>query len=74
ELRTPQYVEKAVTGEESCRYIALGDRPYQSTAGEHVASKLIIVILADAQEIVLSLHGNELLHVRKALLEYRNEQ
>jgi len=74
ELRTPQYVEKAVTGDESCRYIALGDSPYQTTAGENVAIKLIIVVLADAQEVVLSLHGNELLHVRKALLEYRNDQ
>jgi hypothetical protein len=31
----------------------------------------MIVVLSDKQEVTLSLHGNELLHVRKALLELR---
>jgi hypothetical protein len=71
QLLTPDYVETAVTGEDACRYIALGDGAYQAAVGEAVANKLIIVVLSDGQEVVLSLRGDELLHVRKALLELR---
>ena len=69
QLLTPAYVETAVTGDEPCQYIALGPATYDAAIGDSVARKLLIVVLADGQEVVLSLHGNELLHVRKALLD-----
>lgn len=70
-LMTPTYVETATTGDDACRYIALGDAEFDQAVGAAVASKLLIVVLADGQEVVLSLHGDELMHVRKALLEFR---
>lgn len=71
QLLTTAYVESAVTGDDSCKYIALGADPYDPSIGGAVSKKLLIVVLADGQEVVLSLHGDELLHVRKALLELR---
>jgi hypothetical protein len=72
ELLTPEYVESSVTGEELCRYIALGSAEFNPTIGAAVAHKLLIAVLSDRQEVALSLHGDELLHVRKALLELRS--
>jgi len=71
DLLTPSYVQTAVTSNDECKYIALGAASYDTAVGEAVASKLLIVVLADGQEVALSLHGDELLHVRKALLELR---
>lgn len=70
-LLTPEYVKTSITENELPKYIALGDAAYDDQVGESVAAKLMIVVLADKQEVALSLHGNELLHVRKALLELR---
>lgn len=71
QLLTPTYVESSITGDEACKYIALGGTDYDTEVGAAVSGKLLIVVLADGQEVVLSLHGDELLHVRKALLEFR---
>jgi hypothetical protein len=71
DLLTPAYVESSVTSNAECKYIALGEAKYDATIGDAVAAKLLIVVLADGQEVALSLHGDELLHVRKALLELR---
>jgi hypothetical protein len=71
QLLTTTYVESSVTWDDTCKYIALGDADYDTTTGTSVSEKLLIVVLADGQEVVLSLHGDELLHVRKALLEFR---
>lgn len=71
QLLKPPYLEQAITTDEACRYIALGDTEVVDARCEAVAAKVLIIVLADGQELVLSLHGNELLHVRKALLELR---
>lgn len=71
QLLTPAYIESSITGDEACKYIALGESDYDAAVGAAVSTKLLIVVLADGQEVVLSLHGDELLHVRKALLEFR---
>lgn len=71
QLLTPTFVETAVTGDATCTYIALGANDYDGAVGAAVAKKLLVVVLADGQEVGLSLHGDELLHVRKALLELR---
>ncbi|MEY2419955.1 MAG: hypothetical protein QOI95_22 [Acidimicrobiaceae bacterium] len=71
ELLTPTFVESAIVGSDACKYIALGDAPYDPVVGTGVASKVLVVVLADGQEVVLALHGDELMHVRKALLEFR---
>ncbi|MEA2704930.1 MAG: hypothetical protein QOD63_2875 [Actinomycetota bacterium] len=70
-LLTSQYVETAATGDDTCKYIALGASDFDPVVGSAVARKILIVVLADGQEAVLSLHGDELMHVRKALLEFR---
>lgn len=71
QLLGASYIETAVTGDDMCKYTALGAGAYDPAVGEAVAGKLLIVVLSDGQEVVLSLHGDELLHVRKALLELR---
>jgi hypothetical protein len=70
-LMTPAYINSAVTSNDECKYIALGNANYDPSIGTALAAKLLIVVLADGQEVALSLHGDELLHVRKALLELR---
>ncbi len=70
QLLTPAYVAAAAT-DAACRDIALGENKFDPAIGNSVAQKLLIVVLADRQETVLSLHGDELMHVRKALLEFR---
>lgn len=72
ELVTPQYVATAVNSNDDTRYIALGGATYDPAIGDRVAKKATIVVLGDAQEVLLSLHGDELMHVRKALLELRS--
>jgi hypothetical protein len=71
ELLTPTFIQAAVTGTAYCKYVALGTGGFDAGIGGRVAGKLLIVVLADGQEVALSLHGDELLHVRKALLELR---
>lgn len=70
-LRTETFVRKAVTAKPETRYIALGPAAYEEEVGRRVASKVLVVVLADGQEVALSLHGDELVHVRKSLLEIR---
>jgi hypothetical protein len=71
-LMTPAYVEESVTKDQERIRIALGDAAFDATVGTAVAEKLLIVVLSDGQEVLLSLHGDELMHVRKALLEFRS--
>jgi hypothetical protein len=70
-LLTPEFVKSAVHSKPDRKYIALGTSDYQSDIGEAVATKLMILVLSDRQEILLALQGSELMHVRKALLELR---
>ncbi len=70
-LLTPAYVKTAIVETDALKYIALGNADYDDEIGKLVAHKTLIVVLADKQEIALSLHGSELMHVRKALLEIR---
>lgn len=72
QLLTPEFVELAVTGGDANKYIALGEAQFDPALGANIAQKLLLVVLSDGQEVVLSLHGDELLHVRKALLELRS--
>jgi hypothetical protein len=74
QLLTPAYVQTAVTGDDVCGHIALGEDEYEAPIGDAVSKKLLIVVLSDGQEVVLSLHGDELLHVRKALLDFRGTE
>jgi hypothetical protein len=73
-LLTPDFIRKVITEDDDCRYIALGSTEFDPSVGAAVAGKLLIVVLSDRQEVVLSLHGNELAHVRKALLDIRSAQ
>jgi len=70
-LLTAEYVATAAAGDEVGKYIALGDENIDAAVRDAVAAKLSVVVLADRQEVLLSLHGDELMHVRKALLEFR---
>lgn len=70
-LLTPAFVKTAATEDTARKYIALGDADYDAEIGTSVATKVMLVVLGDRQEISLSLRGNELVHVRKALLELR---
>lgn len=70
-LLTPEFVATAVTANTYRKYIALGGAAYDAEIGTSVATKVILVVLGDRQEVSLSLHGDELVHVRKALLELR---
>lgn len=71
DLRKDSFAASAITGTAECKYIALGTADLDADIAARVASKIILVVLGDAQEVSLSLHGDELLHVRKALLELR---
>jgi hypothetical protein len=71
-LLTPEYVKQSVEYDAQTKYTALGQNPYDDAIGEAVAQKLLIVVLADGQEVALSLHGDELVRVRQALLEHRS--
>lgn len=68
------YVKESIESAADCTYIALGDDEFADETADAVASKLLIVVLSDAQEYALALHGDELMHVRKALLEHRDAQ
>ena len=74
ELVGPTFIRKVITEDDDCQYIALGSTEFDPGVGAAVAGKLLIVVLSDRQEVVLSLHGNELAHVRKALLDIRSAQ
>ena len=74
ELVGPSFIRKVITEDDDCQYIALGSTEFDPSVGAAVAGKLLIVVLSDRQEVVLSLHGNELAHVRKALLDIRSAQ
>lgn len=67
-----EFVASAVLETEESRYIALGDESIASDIVARVADKLLIVVLSERQERFLSLHGDELIGVRKALLEIRD--
>lgn len=66
-------ISTAISSSDAHKYTALGTTPYDPAIGNAVASKLLLVVLADGQEQRLSLQGAELLHVRKALLEIRGQ-
>lgn len=71
-LLSPGKVKEAVHDDADSKYTALGADPYDPTIGDAVAAKVMIVVLADRQEVTLSLHDPELMYVRKALLEARS--
>jgi hypothetical protein len=71
-LLKAEFVEASVASNDLCQYIAIGDGQYDPEIGSTVAEKVMLVVLADSQEVHLTLHGDELLHVRKALLEFRS--
>lgn len=70
-LLTPAFVLAAIQKGAESIHIALGAEDPSSTIAETVASKVLIVVLSERQEKLLTLHGNELLNVRKALLGIR---
>lgn len=74
EIVTPEWVEAAVDYDDHNKYIALEPASgYDPIRGAAVAKKVIIVVLADGQEVLLSLHGDELLHVKKSLIDIRGD-
>ncbi|MEA1903430.1 MAG: hypothetical protein U9N56_07880 [Actinomycetota bacterium] len=72
ELITPEFVAAAVEGSDESQSIALGSSNLSEESVEKVASKLMIVVLSERQVEFLSLHGDELLNVKQALLEIRD--
>lgn len=72
ELTTSEWVQASVEYDVVTRYMALTPgASYEVDRGVAVSEKVVIVVLADGQEVLLSLHGDELLHVKKSLLDLR---
>ena len=72
DLLTKEFVVEAVeTNTESAR-TALGSDNLSDEIAAAVAKKILIVVLSERQEVFLSLHGDELIGVRQALLKLRN--
>lgn len=71
-LTTPDFVAAAVHFDDTAKQIALGTADLDQAVAKQVADKLILVVLSVRQEELLSLHGNELVGVRQALIELRS--
>lgn len=71
ELLTSSFVKSAIEESDDNRYIALGSDDIDEVRCSAIATKVLIVVISDGQEILLSLRGGELGHVRKALIDIR---
>jgi hypothetical protein len=71
ELNSEEYVRLSVLDSAATKSIALHTDDYVSEIGKKVAERLMVIVLGDVQESVLTLQGNELLYVRQTLLGLR---
>jgi hypothetical protein len=73
ELLTENFIESAIVSTDKCREAALGTATAEPSVVGALAKKLMIVVLGDRQEQTLRLQGAELIRVRQALIEIRQQ-
>ena len=72
ELASTEFVKSTITYDDACQSTAIGEGEVDDGVIEQIASKILVVVLAERQEDRLMLQGSELLHVQKSLLEVRH--